>query len=64
MSYNIVKEMIDPATGKKSFILLTDGLSQIWDVETEKEAQRIATMMTENSDSGWVYKIRKTCSRK
>jgi hypothetical protein len=64
MSYNIVKEMKDPKTGKKSFVLLTDGLSQIWDVEKEKEAQRIATMMTENSDSGWVYKIRKTCERK
>ena len=64
MSYNIVKEMKDPKTGKKSFVLLTDGLSQIWDVEKEKEAQRIATMMTENSDSGWVYKIRKSCERK
>lgn len=63
MPYNIVKEMIDQ-TGKKSYVLLTDGLSQIWDVEKEKEAQRIATMMTENSDSGWVYKIRKSCERK
>ena len=50
--------------GNKSFILLTDGLSQIWDVKNEKEAQRIATMMTENSDSGWVYKVRKTCNNK
>ena len=64
MSYNIIKEMVDPKTSKKSFILLTDGLSQIWDVEKEKEAQRIATMMTENSDCGWVYKIRKNCIRK
>jgi|MGYP003111278348 hypothetical protein len=63
MHYNIVKEMTDPA-GKKSYVLLTDGLSQIWDVETEKEAERISTMLTENSDSGWVYKIRKTCERK
>ena len=63
MHYNIVKEMTDP-TGKKSYVLLTDGLSQIWDVETEKEAARISTMLTENSDSGWVYKVRKTCERK
>jgi len=63
MPYNIVKEMIDQ-TGKKSYILLTDGLSQIWEVKNEKEAQRIAKMMTENSDSGWVYKARKTCSIK
>jgi len=64
MAYNIVKEMIDPKTGNKSFVLLTDGLSQIWDVKTEKEAERIATMMTQNSDSGWVYKVRKSCERK
>ena len=64
MPYNIVKEMIDPKTGNKSFVLLTDGLSQIWDVKNEKEAQRIATMMTEKSDRGWFYKIRKTCNIK
>jgi|TARA_R110001592_G_scaffold175797_3_gene415161 hypothetical protein len=63
MSYNIIKEMIDQ-TGKKSYVLLTDGLSQIWDIETEKEAERISIMLTENSDSGWVYKIRKSCERK
>ena len=63
MSYNIIKEMIDQ-TGKKSYVLLTDGLSQIWEVKNEKEAQRIAKMMTENSDSGWVYKTRKSCERK
>jgi C1A family cysteine protease len=64
MAYNIVKEMRDPKTGNKAFVLLTDGLSQIWDVKTEKEAERIATMMTQNSDSGWVYKVRKSCERK
>jgi len=56
--------MTDPKTGKQTYVLLTDGLSQIWDVKTEKEANRIATVMTENSDSGWVYKVRKSCERK
>jgi len=64
MPYNIIKEMIDPKTGNKSFILLTDGLSQIWDVKNEKEAKIRATMMTENSESGRVYKVRKTCNNK
>ena len=61
MAYNILKEMEDPNTGKKSYVLLTDGLSQIWEVKTEKEANRITKMMNENSDSGWRYKIRKNC---
>ena len=61
MSYNILKEMKDPNTEKKSYVLLTDGLSQIWEIKSEKEATRIAKMMSENSDSGWNYKIRKNC---
>ena len=62
MAYNIVKEMTDKTTGKQNYILLTDGLSQIWEIKEEKEAKRIANMLTENSDSGWSYKIRKNCS--
>ena len=54
MPYNILKEMKDPNTGKKSYVLLTDGLSQIWEIKTEKEANRITKMMTENSDSGHI----------
>jgi len=61
MPYNIVKEMLNPITGKLTHVLLTDGLSQIWELEDEKEAINIATLMTQNSDSGWKYKIRKNC---
>jgi len=61
MPYNILKKMTDNNTGKKSYVLLTDGLSEIWEVKTEKEANRISKMMNENSDSKCVYKIRKNC---
>lgn len=53
--------MLNPITGKLTHVLLTDGLSQIWELEDEKEAINIATLMTQNSDSGWKYKIRKNC---
>jgi len=33
MAYNIVKIMTNQQ-GKKTHVLLTDGLSQIWDIET------------------------------
>ena len=62
MSYNIIKIMTD-ASGRKTHVLLTDGLSQIWDIKKKEEAQRIATMLTENSDSGHKYEIRGTCTR-
>ena len=63
MAYNIIKIMMDPNTGKKTHVLLTDGLSQIWDITKKEEAVRIATMLNENTDSGHKYKIRGTCNR-
>ena len=63
MAYNIIKIMMDPNTGKKTHVLLTDGLSQIWDIKKKEEATRIATMLNENSDSGHKYEIRGTCNR-
>ena len=63
MSYNIIKIMTNPK-GHKTHVLLTDGLSQIWEIETKKEAEKIAKMLTENSDSGWGYTVRETCKNK
>ena len=54
---------MDPRTGKKTHVLLTDGLSQIWDIAKKEEATRITTMLNENSDSGHKYEIRGTCKR-
>jgi len=63
MAYNIIKVMMDLKTGKKTHVLLTDGLSQIWDITKKEEAVRIATMLNENSDSGHKYEIRGSCKR-
>ena len=63
MTYNIVKSMKDSKTGKQVYVLLTDGLSQIWDLSSEKEANRLINIMNENSDSGWVYTVRKNCKK-
>ena len=63
MAYNIIKIMRDPKSGTKTHVLLTDGLSQIWDIKKKEEAIRIATMLNENSDSGHHYEIRGTCNR-
>tara|TARA_R110001583_G_scaffold171944_1_gene325697 strand:- start:413 stop:610 length:198 start_codon:yes stop_codon:yes gene_type:complete len=63
MAYNIIKIMRDHKTGQKTHVLLTDGLSEIWDIKKKEEALRIVTMLTENSDSGHKYEIRGTCNR-
>ena len=58
MSYNIMKIMKDPKTGKNVNVLLTDGLSQIWTINKLSEVTRIVKMMEENSDSGHKYEVR------
>ena len=63
MSYNIIKIMTNPK-GYKTHVLLTDGLSQIWEINSKKEAEKIANMLSENSDSGWEYTVRGTCKNK
>ena len=63
MSYNIIKIMTN-SSGQKTHVLLTDGLSQIWEIKSKKEAERIANMLTENSDSGRKYTVRGTCKNK
>jgi|TARA_R110002153_G_scaffold8154_1_gene35448 hypothetical protein len=63
MTYNILKSMKDSKTGKQVYVLLTDGLSEIWDLPSEEEANRLINIMNENSDSGWVYTVRKNCKK-
>ena len=58
MAYNIMKIMNNPNTGKKTHVLLTDGLSQIWDIKRLDEVTRIVKMMQDNSDSGHKYEVR------
>ena len=57
-SYNIIKTMIDPKTGKKSCVLMLDGLSSILEIKSLDKALKMAEMFNENSDSGWTYEVR------
>ena len=50
--------MTNNETGKPVFVLLTNGLSEIWESPNEEEAIRLADMLSENSDSGWEYVVR------
>jgi hypothetical protein len=67
MSYNIVKTMIDPRTGKKTCVLMLDGLSSILEIGKLEKALKMAEIFNRNSDSGWVYEVRgggKTINKK
>ena len=58
MSYNIVKTMIDSRTGKKSCVLMLDGLSSILEIKELNKALKMAEIFNQNSDSGWIYEVR------
>lgn len=58
MSYNIVKTMIDSRTGKKSCILMLDGLSSILEIKELDKALKMVDIFNQNSDSGWTYEVR------
>jgi len=60
MAFSILKTMTNNETGKPVFVLLTNGLSEIWETNNEEEAIKLAEMLSENSDSGWEYTVRQT----
>lgn len=43
--------------GKKTHVLLTDGNSEILELPHKNIAERMAKVLNENSDSGWVYEV-------
>jgi len=53
-----MKIMKDPNSNKCMHVLLTDGLSQILEIKTLNEAVSISSLLTDNSDSGHIYKVK------
>lgn len=43
--------------GKKLNVLLTNGHSEILEFNNFDEAHKLALVLNENSDSGWLYSI-------
>jgi hypothetical protein len=58
MTYNIMKIMKDPITGKITKVLLLDGLSAILEVKELDQAFKMAEIFNQNTDSGCRYEVR------
>jgi hypothetical protein len=63
MTYNIIKKM-KKLDGKSMFVLLTDGLSQIMEIDEKSKAINFINILNENSDNGCVYKLKEVCDLK
>jgi hypothetical protein len=54
--YAIKKIMVDN-TGKKTHVLLTDGMSEVMEIPHKNIAEKMVEVLNENSDSGWTYEL-------
>jgi hypothetical protein len=63
MSYVIVK-LVKSGTGSSYLpVILLDNTSEVMEFETEQEAEEIRRKFQINSDSGYVYEIKKIGNR-
>ena len=51
--------MVENANKVKLPVILLDGHSEVLEFETEEEAEKTKTLFQENSDSGYVYLVKK-----
>lgn len=57
--YVIVKSIKNQKTGKYLPVILLNTQSEIWEFQTEIEAERMREIFQQNSDSGHIYKVKK-----
>jgi hypothetical protein len=56
-TYVITKKIVLP-NGKEQNIILMNG-DEVWEFDDHNTAKQLATVMTQNSDSGWIYTAKK-----
>jgi len=54
--YVIKKVMVLP-NGKKNHIFMTNGDSEVLEMDNKDDAKKLVKILNENSDSGWVYEL-------
>jgi hypothetical protein len=62
MSYLIIKE-IKSNNGKVLPVVLLDSQADVMEFESKEEAEKMATMLNINSDSGHTYRVKKIGER-
>ena len=57
--YVIVKHIKINQTSKKVPVILLNSQSEIWEFKTEEDAERMKEIFQTNSDSGYIYEVKK-----
>lgn len=55
----IIVKLIKNDKGVEMPVVLIDTHSEVWEFDSEKEAEEIRTILEKNSDSGYKYFIKK-----
>ena len=55
--------MKNPQTGKTTFTVLNNGISEIMEIKEKKKAEKLVKVFNENSDSGWTYEVKEICEK-
>jgi hypothetical protein len=53
----IIKKIMADAKGFKKHVLLLDSQSEVLEIKSKSETDKLVTILNLNSDSGWVYEI-------
>ncbi len=53
----IIKKIMSDVKGNKKHVLLLDSQSEVLEMKSESEANKLIKILNLNSDSGWVYEI-------
>jgi hypothetical protein len=55
----VIVKMMKNLNGVMIPVILLNGQSEIWEFETEDEAIEMKNIFSKNSDSGYVYEVKK-----
>jgi hypothetical protein len=53
----VIKKIMADAKGKKTHVLLTDSHSELLEMPSKEDAQKLVNILNHNSDSGWLYEV-------
>lgn len=59
MSHYCIIKIVKTVDGKELPVIMLDAFDEVWEFETEIEAENIATILEKNSDSGYTYYVKK-----
>ncbi len=57
--YVIIKQVKKKKTGKWLPVIILNSDNEVWEFETEKEAEKMKEIFQNNSDSGHIYQVKK-----